>query len=181
MSLAQGNIQCNQRSSKPALLRSRVKQSVVRPRSNGYIYICLFVNIEIKTFGWHIQKSSVDLQLFVVCMDSSVGRIAASRKSIPFPLCAGSNPMNALIFFWSFFPLIMFGQQFQHLYKIALNWTLANTKIHIRGATECINPMGYIWGRIGSVVECLTQDRRAACSSLTGVTVLWSLSKTYLS
>ena len=29
----------------------------------------------------------------------------------------------------------------------------------------------------GSVVECLTQDRGAAGSSLTGVTVLWSLSK----
>ena len=33
----------------------------------------------------------------------------------------------------------------------------------------------------GSVVEGLTQDRRAAGSSLTGVTALWSLSKTDLS
>ena len=33
----------------------------------------------------------------------------------------------------------------------------------------------------GSVVECLTRDRRAAGSSLTGVTALWSLSKTHLS
>ena len=33
----------------------------------------------------------------------------------------------------------------------------------------------------GSVVECLTLDRRAAESSLTGVTALWSLSKTHLS
>ena len=31
----------------------------------------------------------------------------------------------------------------------------------------------------GSVVECLTRDRRAVGSSLTGVTVLWSLSKTH--
>ena len=37
------------------------------------------------------------------------------------------------------------------------------------------------WERSGSVVECLTQDREAAGSSLTGVTVLWSLSKTHLS
>ena len=37
------------------------------------------------------------------------------------------------------------------------------------------------WERSGSVVECLTRDRRAAGSSLTGVTVLWSLSKTHLS
>ena len=33
----------------------------------------------------------------------------------------------------------------------------------------------------GSVVECLNRDRGAAGSSLTGVTALWSLSKTYLS
>ena len=32
-----------------------------------------------------------------------------------------------------------------------------------------------------AVVECLTRDLRAAGSSLTGVTVLWSLSKTHLS
>ena len=35
--------------------------------------------------------------------------------------------------------------------------------------------------RSGSVVECLTRDRRATGSSLTGVTALWSLSKTHLS
>ena len=35
--------------------------------------------------------------------------------------------------------------------------------------------------RSGSVVEYLTRDRRAAGSSLTGVTALWSLSKTHLS
>ena len=35
--------------------------------------------------------------------------------------------------------------------------------------------------RSGSVVERLTQDRRAVGSSLTGVTALWSLSKTHLS
>ena len=33
----------------------------------------------------------------------------------------------------------------------------------------------------GSVVECLTRDQEAADSSLTGVTALWSLSKTHLS
>ena len=33
----------------------------------------------------------------------------------------------------------------------------------------------------GSVVECLTRDQRVAGSSLTGVTALWSLSKTHLS
>ena len=35
--------------------------------------------------------------------------------------------------------------------------------------------------RSGSVLECLTRDLRAAGSSLTSVTALWSLSKTHLS
>ena len=35
--------------------------------------------------------------------------------------------------------------------------------------------------RSGSVVECLTWDRRATGSSFTGVIALWSLSKTHLS
>ena len=46
------------------------------------------------------------------------------------------------------------------------------------------NTVGYRrgnWERSGSVVECLTRDRRVAGSSLTGVTALWSLSKTHLS
>ena len=34
--------------------------------------------------------------------------------------------------------------------------------------------------RSGSVVECLTRDQEAVGSSLTGVTALWSLSKTHL-
>ena len=37
------------------------------------------------------------------------------------------------------------------------------------------------WERSGSVVECLTRDRGAASSRFTGVTALWSLSKTHLS
>ena len=51
--------------------------------------------------------------------------------------------------------------------------------------------LGMVWSSIvwygqdrehsGSVVECLTRERRAAGSSLIGVTGLWSLSKTHLS
>ena len=37
------------------------------------------------------------------------------------------------------------------------------------------------WERSGSMVECLTRDREAAGSSLTGITALWSWSKTHLS
>ena len=44
---------------------------------------CLFVNIEFKTFGSHIHKSGVVLKkIFVVSIDSSVGRVAVSRKSM---------------------------------------------------------------------------------------------------
>ena len=52
---------------------------------------------------------------------------------------------------------------------------------------NCVHYINIMWlrnkirERSGSVVECLTRDRRAAGSSLTGVTALWSLSKTHLS
>ena len=35
--------------------------------------------------------------------------------------------------------------------------------------------------RSGSMVECLSRDQEAAGSRLTGITALWSLSKTHLS
>ena len=41
---------------------SLLKHSIVLPRSNDHVYICLFVNIEIKTVGWHIQQSGVVLK-----------------------------------------------------------------------------------------------------------------------
>ena len=48
-----------------------------------------------------------------------------------------------------------------------------------------VNKFSVMWGQdrehSGSVVECLTRDRRVAGSSLTGLTALWSLSKTHLS
>ena len=36
---------------------------IVLPRSNDHVYICLFVNIEIKTLGWHVQQSGVVLKI----------------------------------------------------------------------------------------------------------------------
>ena len=62
-----------------------------------------------------------------------------------------------------------------HLHMLALAFIVRNeisTKISAHAGTR---------ERSGSVVECLTRDRRAAGSSLTGVTALWSLSKTHLS
>ena len=46
---------------------------------------------------------------------------------------------------------------------------------------RCNRELGHTGGIGSSVVECLTRDRRAAGSSLTGVTALWFLSKTHLS
>ena len=44
-----------------------------------------------------------------------------------------------------------------------------------------LNLLNKLWERSGSVVQCLTRDGGAAGSSLTGVTAVWSLSKTHLS
>ena len=47
---------------------------------------------------------------------------------------------------------------------------------------QCLNYIPPTWReRSGSMVECLTRDRGAASSNLTGVTALWSLSMTHLS
>ena len=56
---------------------------------------------------------------------------------------------------------------------------LAGKVLHVYNPVKCTEYE--MWERSGSVVECLTRDRRAAGSSLTGVTALWSLSKTHLS
>ena len=41
---------------------AKALSAISLPRSNDYVYICLFVNIKIKTFGWHIQKLNVFLK-----------------------------------------------------------------------------------------------------------------------
>ena len=43
----------------------------------------------------------------VVSMDSSVGRVAASREFISFPYFSGSNPINVSFLFLSFFFFIV--------------------------------------------------------------------------
>ena len=54
------------------------------------------------------------------------------------------------------------------------DWMFANMAVHYHLAFSLQNTRG------GSVVECLTRDQGAAGLSLTGVTALWSLSKTLL-
>ena len=67
--------------------------------SNGYVYTCLFVNIEIKTFGWHIQRPGVVLKTFVVSIASSVGWVVYSKKIHSFfHYAQSSNPINASCF-----------------------------------------------------------------------------------
>ena len=43
-------------------LQIQVNMSIALPRSNDHVYICFFVNIEIKTSGWHIQQSGAVLK-----------------------------------------------------------------------------------------------------------------------
>ena len=49
---------------------------LVLPRSNYHVYICLFVNIEIKTVGWHIQQSGVVISY---CIAQKVESLAAEH------------------------------------------------------------------------------------------------------
>ena len=66
--------------------------------------------------------------------------------------------------------------------QTCLHSYLVGLKAYFLFICLCISSSSILDGeRSGSVVECLTRDRRAAGSSLTGVTALWSLSKTHLS
>ena len=55
-----------------------------------------------------------------------------------------------------------------------------NVLIRFNTVSKLIQLTKLFWERSGSVVECLTRDRRAAGSSLTGVTALLSFSKTFI-
>ena len=77
---------------------------------------------------------------------------------------------------WLHVKHVLQGQSKDDLYPVEAEYNQTDTKVntslyHIQPTWECS----------GSVVECLTQDRETVGSSLTGVTALWSLSKTYLS
>ena len=78
--------------------------------------------------------------------------------------------------------------------KSLLHWSVIHYQLTFEGHSGCgwkksiglriyqnLNSLKFARERSGSVVECLTLDRGAAGSSLTGVTALWSLSKTHLS
>ena len=63
-----------------------------------------------------------------------------------------------------------------HSVVAQLKW---NKQIELLFLFDSLGPISR--ERSGSVVECLTQDWGVVGSSLTGVTALWSLSKTHLS
>ena len=86
-------------------LSKRVEKgiTIVLPRSNDHVYICLFINIEIQTSGLHIQQSGVVLKTIQYQPDSSVGKVVGIRKSIYLPsIWAGSIPTHALFYATSF-------------------------------------------------------------------------------
>ena len=72
------------------------------------------------------------------------------------------------------FAQIYLTQRLMHLIRVTILEYLISWAMPIEIMNDCRE-------RSGSVVECSTRDRRAAGSSLTGVTALWSLSKTHLS
>ena len=69
--------------------------------------------------------------------------------------------------------------------KVFSDWSIINMGIYLLHFLKQHLTAFYFYffelERSGSVVECLTRDRRAAGLSLTGVTALWSLSKKHLS
>ena len=76
--------------------------------------------------------------------------------------------------------------QWQKIYlhvELVLDRNLSSYTIHVSAEDVLTCEASFIRKRecSDSVVECLTQDRGAVGSSLTGVTALWSLSKTHLS
>ena len=75
-----------------------------------------------------------------------MGMVADSRKSMLFPLCAGSNAINAIIFFFIYIFICFIRSCLDNIFNIytkrPLNGTLANTNTHIRDATECVNSIG---------------------------------------
>ena len=77
-----------------------------------------------------------------------------------------------------FYTILFVSQYFAYIQLSALSgliiWSCVNLHCFVTFITS------HFRERSGSVVEYLTRDRRAAGSSLTGVTVLWSLSKTHL-
>ena len=84
---------------------------------------------------------------------------------VEIPILIQLNPLsNEHIFMFKSEIHILFEHGFEFENTINESWVI------------CMNRK-----RSGSMVECLTRDRRAAGSSLTGVTALWSLSKTHLS
>ena len=68
-----------------------------------------------------------------------------------------------------------------HLFTSALALVIYVSKLPLGACSIRACSISKLRERSGSVVECLTRDRRAAGSSLTGVTALQALSKTYLS
>ena len=86
-----------------------------------------------------------------------------------------SRQRSSIFFFVCFYRLLKYFR------------SLSNKQCLILASTFCLYTtlvytcICYRRERSGSVVECLTRDREASGSSLTGLTALWSLSKTHLS
>ena len=57
----------------------------------------------------------------------------------------------------------------------------SDPSLDISGKILILSFIMFISLKLEQMIECLTRNQRAAGSSLTGVTALWSLSKTHLS
>ena len=66
-----------------------------------------------------------------------------------------------------------------HVTQTQMGYIMIFTNVKL--AAGCRLPIQSATGNKKAVVDCLTRDRGVPGSSLTGVTALWSLSKTHLS
>ena len=112
--------------------------------------------------AWNLVKwlcqAPIDLDLQYVCFEDKCGINRAIVKVIWIHCCR----------------------------KIRCKWHQNFTTVvyHLYTIRETVLPIYSTkidWEHSGSVLECMTRDRRVAGSSFTGVTALWSMSKTHLS
>ena len=125
--------------------------------------------------------SSVSLSLSRWCPGSGVVLDCIDSWSLqPYYSSWRCRGLFCSMWMWYFLIILAYffniKQMTNETFKRLVNWYDLDQRVNYYQCDQIL-----FRERSGSVVECLTRDRRAAGSSLTGVTALWSLSKTHLS
>ena len=89
---------------------------IVLPRSNDNVYICLFVHIEIKTWGWHIQQPGVVFENYLISAYIAQKVESLTAENTFIFNCAQVRIPSMLSFFFFVFIASLF-----HLYPLSIN------------------------------------------------------------